>query len=1125
MARTFKDKLKTDLILLDGAFGTYAHELGLTDACFKDRPGCMEYLTRSRPDLVIRIHCDYLEAGSDAIQTNTFGANSIKLMEYGLSSEVYDINLEAARLARKAADSFSNEKFPRYVVGSMGPTGGLPSSTNPDLAGVSYSELKEVYCEQALGLIDGKVDALLIETGQDLLEMKAAVTGVNKALKERHKDLAILAQCTLIDNGRMLLGTEISAVMTVLAYLGVSVIGINCGAGPLEMEKQIAFLSANSPVFISAVPNAGLPVELDGRAVYPLTPKEMADMTARLVQKYRIDVVGGCCGTNPEHIRAMRQEIKRTKKGRDAINRVSTFFCASSYQGFDLEKKKRPIIIGERINSQGSRGMKKLLEARDYDAIVEIGKNEERLGADILDVCTVLTERPSEKEDTVILTRKLAESVETPLMIDSTDINVIKEALENYPGTAFINSANLEDGGKKARRVFSLAKEHGAFVVNLVIDENGMAKTVQHKLETAEKLYKMAVDECGLEPRRVIFDMLTFTLATGEKEYAGAAVNTFEAIKALKKQCPGALSVLGVSNVSFGLSKSARGVLNMVFLYHAIRAGLDMAIVNPAEIVEYKDIPKIQRDLSEDVIFNKKPDALGRLVEYFAHVETRHCLVSTKNPAAKDKIKQCVFDRDKTRVIPCIDEALKEKKPEDIINNILMPAMREVGEKLDKGEMVLPYVLQSAEVMRQAVEYLGKFLSKEISGKGKMILATVAGDVHDIGKNLVKMVLSNNAFKVIDLGKKVRIEEIVSQARDNKVNAIGLSALLVSTARNMKTCVQALHDAGLRVPVIIGGAPINERFANEVAVLKDGSFYQGGVFYAKDAFSGLRIMQALTDPAAAKKILEEYRGKVSTPLVETRHCLVSTGKNRKATQKKPRGLIKPPLYGVKLIPDIDNEKVFLFLDEDVLFAAWGTKLKDNKEKARIINQEYRPLLKELKKEALADGWLDFKAVYGYFKCRARNENLEIFNKNGVLLENIHFSRSSDGLSLADYFLESEKEYDTAVFQAVTIGGDLADAVENLNSEEQFTRAFFLHGLGSHLAEALAKYTQGKISEELKLKKGTLRRWSPGFPSWKTLEDQEKIFRLLDVENKINVHLTENWQMVPEASTTAMIVAQ
>ncbi len=1127
MPKTLREKIKKDLLLLDGAFGTYAESLGLRDADFKDKPACMEYLSLVRPDFISKIHTDYLEAGSDAVETNTFGANAVKLAEHGLEKSVYDINLASTELARSVADNFATASWSRYVIGTMGPTGKLPSSTDPSLGGITYKELKKIYCDQALGIIDGGADALLVETGQDLLEMKAAVSGAKDAISQRKKDLVIMAQCTLANNGRMLLGTEISAFTAVMGYLGVDVMGLNCSTGPVEMESAIRFLSENSPTFISCVPNAGLPIEVGGRVVYPLNPEDMAELIADFVRKYRLDVVGGCCGTSPEHIRSMRKLIKKIKKRKIPPNR----FYASFYKGFDLRDMAHPVKIGERINTQGSRRMKDLLMKEDYDGIVELGKEQQIFGAKILDVCSVLTERATEKKDTVLLTRRLAESVQVPLMIDSTDSDVIEEALANYPGTAFINSVNLEDGGEDAKRVFSLAKEHGSFVVNLVIDEGGMAKTVEQKLKVADRLYKIAHEEHGIEAHRLLFDMLTFTLGTGEKEYADAAMKTYKAIKLLKKRHPGVFTVLGVSNISFGLSKEARRILNMVFLHHVVKAGLDMAIVNPAEYIEYKDIHGKERRLAEDLIFNRRPEALGKFAAHFSYkilekaakapVETAAIL------SAREKLVKCIFDRNKTGIISVVGEALKEYSAEEIINNILMDAMREVGEKLESGEMVLPYVLQSAEVVRKAIEYLEKFLPADSTArKGKVLLATVAGDVHDIGKNLVKMILANNGFSVIDLGKQVPVERIIAEAKRNKVDAVGLSALLVSTARHMKICVQSMHDAGLDYPVLIGGAPTNKEFAKEISSTKDESIYKGGVFYARDAFTGLKIMQSLSDPAARKKALDDYYSEAGRAREEGEKAKGAPGAPSGEKTVKRRKLPQVPFYGIRTLSNIPCDEVFEYLDENMLFSvAWGAKLKDEKEKKRIIEKEYRPLLAELKEEAVRKRWLDLKAVYGYFKCRAADTDMEVLDASGKLLEKFEFVRLEDkgALALADYFSNEPEGYDIVVFQAVTVGSKISEAVDKFNGNKEFTRAFFLHGLSVHLAEALAAYVHDRVRKELRLAKTEGKRYSPGYPLWRNMEDQKKIFKILDVEKRLDVHLTEACQMVPEQSTTAMIV--
>jgi len=1126
METSFREKLKKETILLDGAFATYIQSLGVKDGDFKDRPGCMEYLSITRPDLVRKVHSDYLEAGSDAVETNTFGGNAIKLAEYGLSDQVFELNRVGTKLARDTADGFSTSSFPRYVIGTMGPTGKLPSSTDPGLGDVTYGELKKIFYYQASGIIAGGADALLVETGQDLLEMKAAVNGAKEAIEKARKDLVLIAQFTLANNGRMLLGTDTSAAMAVLAYLGADVVGINCSAGPLEMESAVKYLSENSPVFISCVPNAGLPAEVDGKTVYSLGPGEMGEIMARFVREYRLDIIGGCCGTNPEHVREMRKALENSRKREKKVNR----FCASFYQGFDLGALPRPIIVGERINTQGSRKMKELLLKENFDDIIELGKDQQRNGARALDVCSVLTERSTEKRDAVLLTKRLAESVQVPLMIDSTDTDVIEAALRDYPGTAFINSVNLEDGGIKARQVFSLAKEHAGFVVCLAIDEQGMAGTMERKVAIVHRLYDIAVREYGLAPHRLLFDMLTFTLGTGEKEYLNAAMETFDAIERVKLELPDVLTVLGVSNISFGLPKQGRKILNAVFLHYAVKAGLDMAIMNPADMIGYSDIPQKERDVSENLIFNRHPEALSDFVGYFSGITLKEKIAppEEKELPIEERLKKCVLDRNKAGIIPLIDEGLKTIGAEDMINKILLDAMRQVGEKLESGEFVLPYVLQSAEVMRKAIEHLQEFLPRDrIHKRGKVLLATVFGDVHDIGKNLVKMILENNGFTVLDLGKQVPVEIIVREAKRNKVDAVGLSALLVSTARHMKTCVQSMHDAGLHYPMLIGGAPVNESYARDISFLGNGSIYKGGVFYARDVFTGLNIMQALTTPEEKKRIMDEY-GKQFEPAPETVHVIEEpheASAERKAKSVKQE-VPAPPFYGIRSVSNVFMDDVFRYLDKKMLFdVAWGSKLKDKQQKKSLVEKEYRQLLNELKEEIMRKGWLDLKAVYGYFKCRVSDGDMRVLDEKEKVLETIHFTSAEKGKkrALTDYFVSEAEGQDLVAFQAVTIGDRINDAIKELSDKGEYSRVFYLHGLSVHLAEALAAYIHDRIRVELKLVKGQGKRYSPGYPLWKDIRDQKKIFKILEIEKRLGIRLTEECQMVPEQSTTAMVV--
>jgi 5-methyltetrahydrofolate--homocysteine methyltransferase len=910
-----------------------------------------------------------------------------------------------------------------------------------------------------------------------------------------------------------------------MGNIGVDVIGLNCSTGPVEMESAIAALSSGSPCFVSCVPNAGLPVEENGKTVFPLSPEEMADIMSDLAVKYGLDVIGGCCGTTPDHIKAIRKKTaKYSKRGMPKKN-----YYASSYRGFDLGARPRPIKVGERMNTQGSRKMKTMLEREDYDGIVDLGKTQEKQGSDALDLCVALTERSTEMKDAVILTRRLAESVEVPLMIDSTDTDVIEKALECYPGTAFINSANLEDGGVKAKRIFSLAKEHGSFVVCLAIDEKGMAVTRDKKIEVAGRIYKMATQEFAIEPGRLIFDLLTFTLGTGEEEYRSSARDTLDAIKILKKKYTGALAILGVSNVSFGLSGASRKVLNMVFLEEALKAGLDMAIVNGAEYVPAGELDAKERVLAENLIFSEGPEALMEFAEYFSSKSTA---AATDGKKVKDegdgpiekRIIECVLSRNSSGILPLVDEALKTYTADAVISDILMESMKQAGDRLDKGEMVLPYVLQAAEVMKKAVGYLEKDLSdNKVRGRGKVILATVEGDVHDIGKNLVKMLLVNNGFSVIDLGKQVSVQEIIEQAKKEKPDAIGLSALLVSTSRHMRTCVRAMHEAGLDYPVMVGGAPVNENFARDIARVDGDEIYRGGVFYAKDAFTGLRIMKALVEKNERSGILGEYREKNRVSPVTQKQEKVSASKVSQTENDLPKrtGKIKePPFYGVRAVNKISADDVLEHLDKRFLFeVSWGGGIKDKKEKERLIKEEYEPALEKIKEDAIRKGRLDLKAVYGYFRCRKDGHRISVLGEEGEELTVFDLKPGKDGPGIADHF---ERE-DLVAFQAVTIGDKVTKAIGDLIDREENSRAFYLHGFSVNLAEALAEYVHNRIRKELGLGKDRGKRYSPGYPIWKELEDQKKIFKILDVTKRIGISLTPDNQMIPEQSTTAIIV--
>ncbi|HTD37940.1 MAG TPA: homocysteine S-methyltransferase family protein, partial [Candidatus Limnocylindrales bacterium] len=839
--------LRERVLLFDGAMGTQLMALHLTDDDFggPSYHGCNEALVLTRPDLIEQIHRDYFAAGADVVETDSFTASRLKLDEYGLGAKTREINLAAARIARRAADAYATPEQPRFVAGSLGPTGMLISSSDPALSKITFDQLADLYEEQSAALIEGGVDLLLLETSQDLLEMKAAIAGITRAFAKGARRVPIQAQATLDVTGRMLLGTDISAVCATLDALPIDVIGLNCSTGPSHMRDPIRYLVEASRCFVSVIPNAGLPkMGPKGETIYPETPDEMAAELHGFVQDLGVNAIGGCCGTTPAHIAAFRAglDAMRASGHTPRIPEPKPLqYAASAMTAVALKQEGTVLLIGERVNSQGSRKIKRLLLADDYDEITMVARGQVEGGAHLRDVCTALTERTDEDVQMATIVKRLAQSVEAPLVIDSTEPKVIEAALKIYAGRPVVNSIHLENGRAKVDSVMPLVKEAGAAIVALTIDETGMAKTAQRKLEVAQRIHEIVVNEYGLPAGALIFDDLTFTLATGDAEYIDSAVETIEGIRLIKRELPGVLTSLGVSNVSFGLKPAARHVLNSVMLHHCVEAGLDMAIVNAAEITPYAEIDAQERELCDDLVLNRRPDALQRVIEHF---EAKVPSTSSGQAGAEDdadapvevRIHNAILRRRKDGIETKIDEALEKRDPVDVLNNVLLPAMKEVGDKFGAGELILPFVLQSAEVMKKAVAHLEQFLErKEGVSKGVVVLATVFGDVHDIGKNLVGTILSNNGYTVYDLGKQVPMSTIVEKAIEVDADAIGLSALLVSTSKQMPTLIKEQGSRGLSYPVVVGGAAINRDFGRRIAYLDDHNLFEPGVFYAKDA--------------------------------------------------------------------------------------------------------------------------------------------------------------------------------------------------------------------------------------------------------------------------------------------------
>ncbi len=1074
---TLRELIERRPVVFDGAMGTQiqGHQLKATE--FGGKEGANDLLTLTRPDLVEDIHARYFAAGCDAVETNTFQSSRLKLDEYGLGHRTYEVNCRAAILARRAADRFSTPGHPRFVAGSMGPTGMLPSSSDPALGNITADALERIYLEQARGLIEGGVDAIIIETQQDMLELRAAVLGADAARKESLREVFLIAQPTLIDqNGRMLLGTDIGSALASLERLPVDAIGLNCSTGPAEMRASVRYLAEHCSHYVSVLPNAGMPENQDGRAVYRLSPQALAEALAEFAGQYGVDIVGGCCGTTPEHLRAVVEKL-RALTPRRRTRPPAAPELSSAMKAVPLTMDPRPLIVGERLNAQGSRKVKELLLADDYPGLVQIARGQVEAGAHVLDVCVALNERDDEAAQMRTLVKLLAQSVDAPLMIDSTEADVVEGALKTTPGRCIVNSINLEKSGERVKKVLPLVKRYGAAVVAMTIDEKGMAQTADRKAEVAHRTVAIA-REYGIPPDSLVFDALTFTLATGGQEYRHSAVETLDGIRRIKAENPGVLTTLGVSNVSFGLARGAREVVNSVFLYHAVQAGLDLAIVNPKDIRPYPSLGEEERALAEDLIFDRREDALARLIAHFGEKgqpekAAMDPLAALADRPAEERIHLQILHRRPDGIEALIDEALTRHSPVEVLNQVLLPAMKDVGDRFGAGELILPFVLQSAEVMKRAVAHLEKFLErKEGVTKGNVVLATVYGDVHDIGKNLVKTILSNNGFTVHDLGKQVPVATILDKALQVNADAVGLSALLVSTSKQMPFCVEELHRRNLSFPVIIGGAAINRRFGYRAHFTQEGTPYAGGVFYAKDAFEGLDIVEALVDPARRDGFRHEVLQKAVAEKNRPAEKPMAPAPARRSAAVSPAERVPTaPFWGARVVPagEIPLSDIWPHLDLAELFKLqWGVKAK-GAEYERLIREEFGPRLEELKGEAQSRGWLMTKVVYGYFPCHAAGNDLVILDPvhRRSELARLHFPRQPDdrNLCLADYFRD-EPGSDVVAFQVVTVG----DAATRLAGEAQdrgdYSQALFVHGLAVEAAEALADYWHNRVRKEL-----------------------------------------------------------
>jgi 5-methyltetrahydrofolate--homocysteine methyltransferase len=942
----------------------------------------------------------------------------------------------------------------------------------------------------------------------------------------------VIAQITLDPSGRMLLGTEPLAAAALLTSCGADIMGLNCSTGPREMVDPLRALSEQAPLPLSCQPNAGIPENREGTAVYPLQPGELAEYLARFVRDFRLSVVGGCCGTTPEHLRQVIDAVRKSPAARKPPRRVP--MLSSGLKAVALHQEPRPMLIGERVNSQGSKKMKELLLANDISGILAVAREQVEGGAHALDICVALTERADEQETMTRVVRTLSGQIEAPLCIDSTEPEVVAQALEWLPGIGIVNSVHLERGWEKIDKMFPLLKQYGACTVAMTIDEKGMALTRDRKLEVARRIYERALKD-GLAPWQLLFDVLTFTLATGDEQYKRSAVDTIEGIAAVKEHLPGALTVLGLSNVSFGLSKQSRPILNSVFLTHCLKAGLDAAIVNPREVLPWNEIPAEARTLAEDLVLARRDDALARLITHFeakAPGGAKPVQEEKHFDTPEARLHHLIVDRQQKGLIETIDQCLKTRSAVGVINDVLLGAMKEVGDRFGAGELILPFVLQSAEVMKKAVAYLEQFMEKNDSySRGKVVLATVFGDVHDIGKNLVKTILSNNGYTVHDLGKQVPVDRIVDKAQEVKADAIGLSALLVSTSRQMPLVIQELDRRGMKLPVLIGGAAINRKYGWRTAYVEGtDKLYEGGVFYCRDAFEGLDMVTGLQDPEQRPKLHEKLKREAYL-----HRNMVIAGAERAAGQQlaavtdvAPRSVaeppkVSPPFWGTRIVPaeDLAMRDIFDCLDLVELYRLqWGVKPKSRETYQKMIADEFATKRHELQEECIRNGWLQPRVIYGYFPCSAKGNDLTVLDpETRKPTWKFNFPRKTETprKCLADFFAED----DVVAFQAVTMGDRATKLCAEWEAAGEFTRSYFLHGLAVESAEALAEYWHRRVRAEMGLPPDQGKRYSAGYPAWPDLADQQGVWAILHPE-RIGITLTEAHQMVPEQSTSAII---
>ncbi len=1161
------------VIVFDGAMGTNLQTQNLTAADFggAEYEGCNEYLVHTKPEAVAKVHRDFLAAGADVIETDTFGGTSVVLAEYDLADKAYSLNKTAAELAKGVANEFSTPEKPRFVAGSMGPGTKLPT-----LGHIDFDTLKAAFTEQAEGLYDGGVDLFIIETCQDVLQIKAALNAVEAVFNKKGQRIPLMVSVTMEVQGTMLVGSDISAVLSILEPYPIDILGLNCATGPDRMAEHIKYLCEHSPFVVSCVPNAGLPENIGGHAHYKLTPMELRMALMKFVEDWGVQVIGGCCGTRPEHIQALA-EIGNTLTPKQRQPEFEPS-AASIYSAQPYIQDNSFLIVGERLNASGSKKCRDLLNAEDWDGLVSLAKSQVKEGAHILDVNVDYVGRDGER-DMHELASRLVTNVTLPLMLDSTEWQKMEAGLKVVGGKCILNSTNYEDGEERFFKVLELAKKYGAGVVIGTIDEEGMARTADKKFAIAQRAYKQAV-AFGIPPQEIFFDTLALPISTGIEEDRENGKATIESIRRIRQELPGCHVLLGVSNVSFGLNPAARVVLNSMFLHEAMSVGMDAAIVSASKILPLAKIEPEHQEVCRKLIYDERQfdgdictyDPLAELTTLFEGKTTKRDRSGDQNLPVEERLKRHIIDGERIGLEAALAKALEQYPPLEIINTFLLDGMKVVGDLFGSGQMQLPFVLQSAETMKAAVAYLQPFMEKEETGdnsKGTFIIATVKGDVHDIGKNLVDIILSNNGYRVINLGIKQPVDNIIEAYEKHKADCIAMSGLLVKSTAFMKENLEVFNERGITVPVILGGAALTPKFVHEDCQ----NTYKGKVIYGKDAFSDLHFMDKLMPAKTAGK-WDDFNGFLDEFAEENGKVASTNGKAASETEASAKKAAEkpevedtnrseavaidierptPPFWGTTLLQpeDIPLEEVFWYLDLQALIAGqW--QFRKPKEQSReeydgFLAEKVYPILEEWKQRVIEEKLLHPQAIYGYFPCLAEGNSLYIYDaemmKGGqdinpasrVVTFNFPRQKSLRRLCIADFFAPVESgKFDVFPMQAVTVGNIATEYAQKLFAENKYTDYLYFHGLAVQTAEAVAEWIHARIRRELGFgdkEPDNIRdilaqryqgsRYSFGYPACPNIQDQYKQLELLGA-NRINLYMDESEQLYPEQSTTAII---